>query len=404
MDNSLHFEKSWNIAIIGGGPAGAATALSFFSALKARLPQKEWASRISVSLYDACVSALSEPNKKIRVGETIPPAASPVLRRLGIFDILERRVEQDEVHLVCPGSISLWNDDKPGYNDFMVDIVGRGYHLNREVFDQQLLEKACDAGVIHQQGWKLTDVKAQKCTQQLEFSVHKKNDKSDTTSIDADFVIDATGKSCAFSKRLNVCRNDLDKVIFLCAVIELPQNCNLVTNTLVEAVAQGWWYAARIPNNKIIITLCTDQQGIKEHQWRDSKNWLALFSQTRFLKAQLTKFDIHLTLDDINIVTQSASSSLLSAVCGENWLAVGDAASSYDPISSAGITKALQHGEQAGKALAMLVADGKDDLLQAYQRLVFDDFMQYVDVRNELYASEQRFSASDFWQRRLGLL
>lgn len=403
MHNNIHAEKSWTIAIIGAGPAGSATALSFFSALKALLPEKEWASRISVSLYDSYSLLLSEQkNHKFRVGETIPPAASPVLRRLGIFDILERGSKQKEIHLDCPGSISLWNDDKLGYNDFMVDIVGRGYHLNREVFDQQLLAKACSAGVVHQQGWQLTNVKTPQSRQQLEFTVLKENGKSDTTIVDADFVIDATGKSCAFSKHLNVCRNDLDKVIFLCAVIELPSNCMLVNNTLVEAVAEGWWYAARIPNNKIIITLCTDQQGIKDHKWRESKNWLALFSQTKFLKAELNKYNIHLTLDDIKLVTQSASSSLLSAVCGENWLAVGDAASSYDPISSAGITKALQQGEQAGKALAKLVTAGNNDLLQAYQQQVLDDFMQYIEVRNELYASEQRFSECSFWQRRLG--
>lgn len=67
-------------------------------------------------------------------------------------------------------------------------------------------------------------------------------------------------------------------------------------------------------------------------------------------------------------------SAILSAVVGEDWLAVGDAASSYDAMSSAGITKALMHGQIAGRVLATYLRDADTSALAAYQDRVFQDF------------------------------
>ena len=401
-------KEPWTIAILGGGPAGSSTALYYFQSMKTSILSDELSSHCEVHLYDYPRRFNFQNNRSnnltisenICVGESIPPAATPILRKLGCIDIIEK----GNVHLNCPGSISLWNDDKPGYNDFLLDAVGQGYHLEREIFDKQILTKACEAGVIRHKGWKLISVKENKGKHQLGFVVDKNKDKSknDTSIVEADFVIDATGKSSAFARRLNVFRNVLDEVMFLCAFIELPEGCDLISNTLVESVAEGWWYAARLPNNKMIVTFCTDQQGLKSHQWQNPEKWLKLFTQTKWLKNKLAKVFENISHDCLNIVVQSAPSSLLSAVCGDNWLAVGDAASSYDPITSAGITKAMQQGEQAGRALASFVMEGKNDLLQVYQQQVFDDFKQYAKVRHELYASEKRFSDSEFWMRRLG--
>ncbi|OUR89481.1 hypothetical protein A9Q81_21785 [Gammaproteobacteria bacterium 42_54_T18] len=376
------------IAILGGGPAGTSTALSFLQSLATQSPENEPARRYHVHLFDCPRSS------NIRVGETIPPAATPVLRQLGVQDI----VEAGDIHLDCPGSISLWNSEKPGHNDFLLDIVGRGYHLNRERFDAQLLAKACTAGVTYHNGWRLTGVNDVQGHKHLDFSVQKKN----KSTIKADFVVDATGKAAAFSRRLNVCRNVFDDVIFLCTVIDIPEDCKILPHTLVESVSEGWWYAARLPDNKMIVTFCTDQESIKNHHWHTPARWFGLLQETKWLGKKLSLVLSTLSTDSLHIVTHSAPSSLLSAVCGENWLAVGDAASSYDPITSAGITKALQHGYQAGKALATRVIDGKQNALMAYQNRVFDDFGLYARVRNELYGSEKRFSNSPFWLRRLG--
>ena len=381
-------QDQWIIAILGGGPAGAATALSFLQSLATLTPTDKPAHHCQVHLFDYPRSS------DIRVGETIPPAATSVLRQLQAQDI----VEENNIHMDCPGSVSLWNSEKPEHNDFLLDIEGRGYHLDREKFDAQLLEKACATGVIHHHGWRLTGVRAIQGRKLLDFSVQNKT----KSTIKADFVVDATGKAAAFARRLNVYRNVFDDVIFLCTVIDLPEDCKVLPHTFVEAVAEGWWYAARLPNNKMIVTFCTDQEGMKAHQWQIPANWLALLRQTKWLGKKISKVLAKISADCLHIVTHSAPSSLLSAVCGKDWLAVGDAASSYDPITSAGITKALQQGVQAGAAMATLITEGRQDALNTYQTQVFNDFAQYARVRSELYGSEKRFMKSEFWLRRLG--
>ena len=45
-----------------------------------------------------------------------------------------------------------------------------------------------------------------------------------------------------------------------------------------------------------------------------------------------------------NFVARSARSQYLDVEFGPGWIAVGDAAMAYDPLSSQGIAKALGHG------------------------------------------------------------
>jgi len=101
-----------------------------------------------------------------------------------------------------------------------------------------------------------------------------------------------------------------------------------------------------------------------------------------------------------NIDLRVAPSAILSCVIGKNWLAVGDAASSYDSITSAGITKALQQGLAAGKAIVQLYIENKEDALKAYQQDIFKAFNEYLRLHQTLYHTEQRFPESRFWHRR----
>ena len=80
-------------------------------------------------------------------------------------------------------------------------------------------------------------------------------------------------------------------------------------------------------------------------------------------------------------------------IFGENWLAVGDSASSYDPLSGRGILKALRHGAGAARAIA-------EGSFESYAALVRREFQDYVRQRRTFYADEQRWPGSNFWSRR----
>ena len=385
MHNTENGSKR-TIAILGGGPAGSATALSLLQALKAS--NSPLADSTNIHLYH------SPRKESLRVGETIPPAATTVLRRLGVSDI----IENNSAHIECPGSISVWGSEQPGHNDFFFDLAGHGYHLNRTTFDSQLLDKAKQAGVIFHQGERLSGVRKHRGKRLLNFS----NDRNESHQLEADFVVDATGRGAAFLRRLKVYRNTFDEVIFLCAFIDVPKDSDISAHTFVESVPQGWWYAARLPGDKMIITFCCDKQSMESEGCDNPTQWLSLLKQTKWVSKNIPYSLFHAPASTLEVITQHAPSSLMSAVSGQDWIAVGDAAGSCDPITSAGITKALMQGEQAGIAIAKHLSQQNSNALQCYQQQVVADFKQYVSVRGTLYGSEPRFADSPFWSRRQG--
>ena len=161
------------------------------------------------------------------------------------------------------------------------------------------------------------------------------------------------------------------------------------------------------------MTFCCEQSFARDKNLRQAAAWQRQLAATAWLKDQLPpSFLTRSPLErasgdgaaaDMTIVCRAAPSSLLSAPFGNAWLAVGDAACSYDPITSAGITKALLHGHEAGEALADRLATGRDTKLRAYSERILADFRKYAQLRAQLYASEQRFSDADFWRHRRGL-
>ncbi len=359
------------VAIIGGGPAGSATALSLLQSGKH-----------DVHLFNA------RQRSKIKIGESIPPAATPVLERLGISHFLS-----EKIHLACSGSVSIWGAGTLGHNDFWLNPVGRGFHLDRNQFDSQLYREAQFQGAQCFDDWRLHSVAQQTSGFELRFQLENGEEKI----VNADFVVDASGQSACFARRLGVVRNVLDEVIFLCAIFPLEKNVQMSNRTFAEAVENGWWYAARLPGERVIVSLTSDANTIKEQELNHPEKWNQQLHKTRGLKDWLPSGLLQ-QIPELQI--KVAPSAILSCVIGTNWLAVGDAASSYDPLTSAGITKALMQGEQAGLAIDHAWREKDPQALYSYQDTVFDQFSQYAALRQQLYLAETRYHHQPFWQRR----
>lgn len=359
------------IAIIGGGPAGSATAIALLNALQDQC-----------GAVDVCL--FNRPKAKgWHVGETIPPAATSILHELGVAHILN-----NNIHSECTGSLSLWGGDQAVANDFMLDLSGTGFHLNRTAFDASLLQAACARGAKLFDGYNLRSASEGFI---LDFIVQGK-----AKSIHADFVVDASGQSAGFARRLGIARNLIDEVVSIYARIPFRES-NFPSHTLVEATEHGWWYLSKIPDDQCIVSFTTDKQNINEHNLLHDNNWSKTYATTRWIKQFLPADYVR----NCELQTASVCSAILSACVGERWLAVGDAASSYDSITSAGITKSLLQGQLAGSAIADFLLENTTDSLAQYQHQVFEQFNHYLGLRHHLYHREQRFSDQAFWQRRL---
>src|SRR5207247_861371 len=74
---------------------------------------------------------------------------------------------------------------------------------------------------------------------------------------------------------------------------------------------------------------------------------------------------------------QASGSALLDRLTGHGWLAVGDAAASYDPLSSHGIATALATGCDAADAL-LAAWRGDREAITEYEDRVRSSYEHYL--------------------------
>ena len=91
-------------------------------------------------------------------------------------------------------------------------------------------------------------------------------------------------------------------------------------------------------------------------------------------------------------------SSALDRPAGDGWVAVGDAAASYDPIAGQGVSKALTDGiAAAGQAQSLL--EGGSPLV-ASSPWPSAALAGYRRSRAHVYGLERRFPGAAFWEAR----
>ena len=95
----------------------------------------------------------------------------------------------------------------------------------------------------------------------------------------------------------------------------------------------------------------------------------------------------------------AADTSRLDRVAGDGWLAAGDAAASFDPLSSQGILTALYAGRRSAESLLRHIG-GDRTALSDYGARIHSIYAAYLAHRQEYYAQERRWPTHTFWQRR----
>ena len=116
----------FDVIVVGGGPAGSATALSLLGG--------------DPSLRVAVVTGLAGGNSN---GETLTPNALPLLEQLGVSGaFLEDRP------LPSHGTRSCWGGETPFDNEAVFNPLGPGWRVDRGRFDALLLSEAAARGAI----------------------------------------------------------------------------------------------------------------------------------------------------------------------------------------------------------------------------------------------------------------
>lgn len=277
-----------------------------------------------------------------------------------------------------------------GHNDFVVNIHGHGWHLNRARFDAMLLDQAERAGATV---FRDTTCHQVVCEKDRIDAVCIETDTGERVNLIAQEFIDASGRNSVLVNALGVTKDFDDRQAVIWARFRLADTSGFGNSTWLESVTFGWWYGAQLPGDEAIVALGTDPHVAKSMRVYDPKSWLFQLTGTLLMAPRLD--GAQLIPDSFRIT--SSHSYCLRRAAGENWFAVGDAASALDPLSSAGIYKALLTGQLAAHAIS-----GAEPVTQrrAYQTRIGDDYRTYLDMRSQLYQAEQRWTDHDFWKVR----
>jgi flavin-dependent dehydrogenase len=182
-----------------------------------------------------------------------------------------------------------------------------------------------------------------------------------------DWIIDASGRHAAVARRLGIRRRRFDRQFAVVGWLQTEADDEDATLT-VEGGAGGWWYSARLPHGRRVAALITSDRP-------DLRTWEKRLRSTRHIAPLLRSYRCCGPL-----VVRPAESSMLERSTGAGWIAIGDAAASYDPVASRGLVAALE----SGIAAAALVA-ASSERLAAYHADLEQRFMHYLEERNRLY-------------------
>lgn len=382
-----------DVLILGAGPAGCTAALNLARACRVLLVERD---------------AVPRP----RAGESLPPAANQLLRDMGLLDDFRQ-----QGHLPCYGNRSQWGSPDWQESDFLRDPQGHGWHLDRPRFESWLRQQALARGATllaparlehierHDHGWRV-EVRT-------EAGADAQAPANPVMPIHARIVLDAGGRTPVLAKAQGAVRAQHDKLVCGWLIIKenLPESgIGGLSNdqadgvsrglTRILATEHGWWYNAPLPQHQRILAFYSDSDLPLASAMRDAHGLLHLARQA----VPEWLGELHLSSPSYSADQpvhgySAANSASTVPTSGNGWLCAGDAALSFDPLSSQGIFNALYTGLAAAESIYRQLRGEIADFSRYSVQLqrIHAAYRQHVQ---QWYASETRWPHAPFWQRR----
>jgi len=333
----------YDVAIIGGGPAGATAGTLL----------KKYNSDLSVVIFER------EKFPRDHIGESQLPAIAAILDEMGAWD----KVEAAEFPIKI-GSTNRWGKN-PELWDFefipselFVDEPRPGkyegqrrftaFQVDRSIYDKIVLDHAEEMGVeVRQQ----TNVK----------KVHRTNDRIDAIElgagdrVTAKHYIDASGQ-VGIIRRAMAVDSEYPTTLQNIALWDYWQNAEWAvkigvgaTKIQVMSLGYGWIWFIPLGPTRTSVGLVVPASYYKERGIKPEQLYLEALSEEDRISALLKE-----ATRENKFTSTKDWSFLASRQSGENWFLTGECAGFADPILSAGMTMAHCAGREAAYTILEL--------------------------------------------------
>jgi flavin-dependent dehydrogenase len=346
---------SARIAVVGAGPAGLVTAIE-----------------------------LARHGRAVTVIERAEAPAGPIAEQLSArgaraLERLDPRLAATRFGAPSPITRSAWGSSELQVRDDLFGVWGPSCIVDRAALERALAEVARGCGVTLLRGERLQRVAQVAGGVRLTLATGHE--------LEASFVVDATGRSASVARQLGAAPLACDSLVALQA--RLTPAAAPERAILVESTANGFWYSAPAADGSLAAVYFTDAQRLPRTAagalWRSA---LAESRHTRERTRDCRACEA--------VFVRTARSQRLDRAAGDGWLAVGDAAMAWDPLSSSGLTHAILG---ASHAAAAAISDDRAQACEAYVDRVRREFAAYLVTRARIYGDVRAHTGS-FWQRR----
>jgi FADH2-dependent halogenase len=346
--NDVPSRRDYDVAIVGGGPAGAATAARL--ALRGR----------KVLVLER------ESFPRFHIGESQLPWSDEVFRALGV-----------EPTVRAAGFVQKWgasftsaNGEVERYADFAEAFETprpQTYQVPRADFDRLLLDHAARVGADVRQGAQATDAAFADDGVTLRFTMDGTAGEARVAA-----VVDASGRVGFLARRL--AGRSYDPLLRNVAVHAWYEGVPRLSGRragdirMVTRPDRGWFWMIPVsetvmsvgvvlPKDVHAASAAATLDGTLDRYVRETPAAAALLAHARRVSG--VRFDADYSYES-------------RQYAGDRWLVVGDAGAFLDPIFSTGVLLAMQAGLEAADALddALAANDLSRQRFAAYDRAV----------------------------------
>jgi flavin-dependent dehydrogenase len=329
--------ETYDVIVIGGGPAGSATAtLVAREGRRALLLERERFPRF-------------------HIGESLMPATYWPLRRLGVLEKMAtlRAPRKHSVQFFLKDG----SPTRPFYfSEVANDESAVTWQVDRAAFDGMLLDHAAGSGVEVRQGTAVQEVRFEG---ERAVGVRAAGPDGATREIDAPIVVDASGQTALLSRRLRLRRWDpvLKNAAFFTRYRGARRDPGIDAGAILVLSTRNkdsWFWFIPLPGELTSVGVVgpirhlvggrsSDPQTVYDEELR-----ICPALQERLRSAvQVAPMRV---LQDFSYVSRR--------IAGDGWLLVGDAFGFLDPIYSSGVLLALTGAEMAAEAILDALAAG----------------------------------------------
>jgi flavin-dependent dehydrogenase len=352
---------SYDVAIIGGGPAG-----SVAGALLARAGR-----RVIVLERDKF--------PRFHIGESLLPFSMQVFSRLGLHEKFARAGFMEKFGGEMYGACG---DDgvKFYFEDGFRSQTDRSYQVTRAEFDKVLLDHAAESGA---EVCEETSVDAVDFTDDAATIAISRKGNGASQEIKARYVIDASGRNSILGAKFKLKLNyeHLQKISVF-AHYDGMTRAEGRDGTLTRMVraADRWFWVIPLSPTRTSVGVVLDGAVYKKTGLSAEEFLQGAIEEQPLLMQQMQN------AERVTPVRTAADFSYRSRrLTGDRWMLAGDAAGFIDPVFSSGVFLAVLAGEQAADALHEVLdrPAKRKKLFARYERSInkaMDVYLRFVDA------------------------